>query len=377
MSKRDYYEILGVSRDADEREFKRAYRKRAMAFHPDRNPGDAAAEARFKEAAEAYEVLSDPERRRIYDRFGHDGLDQSRYSTGAGFSSVEDIFGQFSDIFGDVFGFAGTRKKGPKRGRDIRHELELEFEEAIFGASKSFALTREVTCSHCDGHGTADATPAPQCTHCGGEGQVTHTQGFFTLSSTCPKCDGRGVLITDPCKKCDGAGVFRQRRDLNVKIPAGVDEGTRLRVRGEGEPGVHGGPAGDVLVFLSVRPSEDFERDGLDLHHTTTISFVQAALGTTVTIPTLDAPRTIEIAAGTQPDDVVVLEDCGVTHVGGRHVGNLNIHVKVGIPTTLDARQRELLEEFARCSGMDLSYDDPSPAVSAAEGLEIQSGTGE
>lgn len=358
MNKRDYYEILGVRRDASERELKRAYRRLAMKCHPDRNPDDAEAEALFKVAATAYEVLTDPRQRQIYDNFGHEGLDARRGGRGAGFESVEDIFAQFNDLFGDVFGFGEEqrrkREQEPRRGEDIRHELELSFEDAVFGARKAFTLAREVSCGECDGTGAAPGSEPVECAACEGRGEVTLKQGFFSVSSTCKHCQGRGVLLTDACAACQGQGARVEERELNVRIPAGVEDGTRLRIRGEGAPGLRGGEPGDVLVTLRVAESELFERDGLNLHYRAPISFAQAALGCTLRVPTLDGEALCEIPAGAQFGDIHKLEGEGVRHVNGRRTGNLLVHILVTTPTSLSERQRELLRELAALEGVDL-----------------------
>lgn len=358
MSKRDYYEVLGVSRDVGERELKKAYRKLAMEYHPDRNPGDNEAEVKFKEAAEAYEVLNDPEKRKIYDRFGHDGLNGRQ---GAGFSSVDDIFSQFGDVFGDIFGFGRSQRRrgGPSRGADLRLDLELEFEEAAFGTSREVEVPRHSTCGTCEGSGATPGSEAIVCGACQGRGQVHHSQGFFTLSSTCPECRGSGKIITSPCEDCDGSGLVEEVREVNVKIPPGVDDGTRLRLRGEGEAGQKGGPRGDLYVFLHVKPSDIFVREGANLHLEAEISFVQAALGCKLEIPTLEEPTTVTIEPGSQFGDTIVLDDQGIQSINrpGRR-GDLVVHLKVRVPTKLNKKQRELLEEYAEES--DISVKEAS-----------------
>ena len=347
MSKRDYYEVLGVSRDATAKELKKAYRKLAMKYHPDRNPGDKEAESHFKEASEAYEVLSDPEKRARYDQFGHEGLRGA--AAGAGFDSMDDIFSQFGDIFGDMFGFGGRRRRGgPRRGADMRYDLELSFEEAAFGTSKSLTIPRHVKCERCEGSGAEPGTSPTTCPTCQGRGQVHHRQGFFTLSSTCPHCKGTGEFISDPCTECEGKGKTRIEREVEVKVPAGVDTGTRLRLRQEGENGSRGAPRGDLYVFLHVQPSEVFERDGADLHARHEISFVQAALGCEVEAPTLGGESTtITIEPGAQHGDTKVIKNEGIAKLQGSGRGDLYVHLDVQIPTKLSKRQRELLEEYA------------------------------
>jgi molecular chaperone DnaJ len=355
MDKRDYYDVLGVSRDADAQELKKAYRNLAMKFHPDRNPGDEQAEARFKEAAEAYEVLNDPDKRAMYDRFGHDGL-RGGMGGGAGFSSMDDIFSQFGDIFGDVFGFGGRRSRtGPQRGADVRYDMELSFEEAAFGTTRTIVLPRQVPCGTCDGSGAKEGTAPVNCPMCNGRGQIHHTQGFFTLTSTCPQCQGAGKHIAEKCPDCHGRGVQQQEREVSVKVPAGVDSGTRLRLRNEGQAGVRGGPEGDLYVFLFVQPSQVFERDGANLHLRQTISFVQAALGCEIEVPTLGEPKRITIKAGTQHGQTVMLKNEGIAKLQGSGRGDIIVHVEIEIPEKLSQRQRELLEEYAEVSGIEVS----------------------
>ncbi len=357
MSKRDYYEVLGVAKGATGKELKKAYRKLAMKHHPDRNPGDKEAEAAFKEASEAYEVLSNPEKRALYDQFGHDGLrGAGAAGPGAGFDSMDDIFSQFGDIFGDMFGFGGgqRRRGGPRRGADLRYDLELEFEEAAFGTTKSLTIPRHVDCETCDGSGAKPGTTATTCGTCKGRGQVHHRQGFFTLSSTCPHCKGSGEQISDPCPECDGKGKTRVEREVEVTIPAGVDSGTRLRLRQEGEHGSRGAPKGDLYVFLHIQPSEVFERDGADLHLRQEISFVQAALGCEIEVPTLEDTTTVTVNPGTQQGDKKILKNQGLAKLQGSGRGNIIVYFDIQIPTKLSTRQRELLEEYAEESDIDV-----------------------
>lgn len=360
MSKRDYYEVLGLARDASPKDIKSAYRKLAMQFHPDRNPGDEEAEAKFKEAAEAYEVLADEDKRATYDRFGHDGLKGGFRGGGGGFRSVDEIFEQFGDIFGDIFGFGGGGGGNrAARGVDLRMDMELGFEEAVFGTSREIIVPRNIGCSTCDGSGAAPGTERSPCSTCHGRGQVHHAQGFFTLTSTCPHCHGRGSVVETPCEDCEGRGLVREEREVQVTIPAGVDDGTRLRLRGEGESSQGGGPRGDLYVFLRVRPSEQFERDGSDLHFRAPISFVQAALGCELEIPTLEGSEVIEVPAGTQTGEQIVMRERGVPRVNRGSRGNLFIHFFVEVPRELNDRQRELLLEFADSAGIALSLDAP------------------
>lgn len=358
MSKRDYYEVLGVTRDVDERGLKKAYRQLAMEFHPDRNPDDEQAEAKFKEAAEAYEVLSDPEKRQIYDRFGHEGL--SGRMGGAGSGSVEDIFSQFGDIFGDFFGFGRQQRSpdAPQRGADMRLDIELTFEEAVFGVTKEVDVPRHVPCETCDGSGAKPGTEPKACGTCGGRGQVHHSQGFFTLSSTCPTCRGAGKVISDPCDTCHGHGVTEEVKTVSVKVPPGVDDGTRLRIRAEGEAGRKGGPRGDLYVFLHVQASDVFQRDGADLHLKFDLPFVQAALGCEVEIPTLGEPVKIVVKPGTQFGDTHVLRGEGIPRINRGGKGDIIVHFAITIPTKLTEKQRDALEEYAKVS--DIPHKEAS-----------------
>ncbi len=352
MSKRDYYEILGVDRRASEADIKRAYRELAMRHHPDRNPGDAEAESRFKEAAEAYEVLSDARRRRSYDRFGHEGM-SGGHGMGSGFASVEDIFGQFGDVFEDFFGFSKDDTK-PRKGADVQLSLSIDFEDAIFGATTSLEIERSLECDACEGTGAAPDSAVTTCPSCAGDGQVTIGQGLFKLSQTCTRCEGVGSLVERPCGACDGAGELDASRSVSIRVPAGVGEGTKLRVPSEGLPGRHGGPSGDAMVTLEIRPHEHFTRDGLDLHHDAELSFIQAALGCTLSVPTLDAHAPLRVPPGTQHGDVIALEGLGVRHHKGSRVGKLVVRLISTTPTELDDTQRELLRALAAHSGLDV-----------------------
>ncbi|MEO1267009.1 MAG: molecular chaperone DnaJ [Myxococcota bacterium] len=354
MDKPDYYELLGVSRDADERTIKKAYRKMAMKYHPDRNPGDTEAENTFKIASEAYEVLRDPEKRRLYDQFGHAGL-----GGGGGFSGLDDIFSQFGDIFGDLFGGrSGGRRRGPARGPDMRYDLEVPFEEAVFGTKRTIEVPRHCACSHCEGSGAEPGTQPITCPTCGGRGQVYHQQGFFTLTTTCPRCRGKGQIIETPCNECDGTGRERTIREVTVRIPAGVDHGTRLRLRGEGEMGQSkGSTPGDLYVFLSVPQHPVFQRNEFDLHMPLEISFVEAALGARLTIPTLEEDQTITLKPGAQPGQKLILRDAGVPRLNGDGRGDIIAHLQVTIPTELDDTQTDLLRQFAQHSGIQTLPD--------------------
>lgn len=353
MEKRDYYEVLGVSRDAAEAEIKKAYRKLALQFHPDRNPGDREAEEHFKEAAEAYEVLRDSEKRRIYDRFGHEGLQGSGFR---GFSGFEDIFTSFGDIFEGFFGF-GRGQQGRARGRQgrsLRYDLELTLDEAFGGKEQEIVFQRLEHCVACMGSGSRAGTSPRRCSTCRGSGQVLRSQGFFQISTTCPACRGRGEVISDPCPECNGAGKRPLERTLQVKIPAGVDDGSQLRLTGEGEPGEEGGPPGDLFVVIHVKSHPLFQREGDDLACEIPISFVQAALGDTIQIPLLGDEKEdeVKIPAGTQPGHVIQLQGKGMPSLRGyTKRGDLYVRIAVKIPQKLTQRQRELLQEFAESDG--------------------------
>jgi len=346
MSKRDFYDVLGVAKGASQDEIKAAYRKRAFKFHPDRNQDDPEAESKFKEAAEAYEILSNDEKRQTYDRFGHDGVNGNGYG---GFSSNEDIFGAFSDIFGEVFGFssAGGRSNRPMAGSDLRYNLEISFREAAKGAEVSIQIPVEVECETCEGTGAAPGTHPDVCSQCGGSGTMQQSQGFFRISVTCPQCHGQGQTITDPCDDCLGRGSNIKNKDLSVRIPAGVDNNSRLRLRGEGEAGINGGPPGDLYVVIRVTPDDTFERQGQNLIISREISMVHAAVGHRLEVPTLDDPVNLDIPGGTQSGEIFRLRELGLPHLGSTHKGDLLIEIKVKTPTRLTSRQEELLKEFA------------------------------
>ncbi|MDR1359743.1 MAG: molecular chaperone DnaJ [Deltaproteobacteria bacterium] len=348
MAQRDYYEILGVDKKASGEAIKKAYRAIALQLHPDRNPGDAAAEAAFKEAAEAYDLLRDPEKRARYDRFGHAGL-----GGGSGFSSAEDIFSHFGDIFGDFLGFSmgarGARARNlPRQGADLRYNLEISFRQAAKGASIDISIPRSTACPECRGRRTAPGTSTEACRQCGGLGQVRHSQGFFQISVPCPACRGEGVLIPHPCPRCKGRGIIQEMRELKVRIPPGVDSGNRLRLRGEGEGGLNGGPNGDLYVVLNVEDDATFERDGQNLLVTREISFVQAALGDTVEVPCLEeAPLSVAVPKGAQNGEVFRIAGKGLPYPGSNRTGDLLVAIKVLTPTRLNARQEEILREFS------------------------------
>lgn len=345
MSERDYYEVLNVSRSASEQEIKQAYRKLAMRYHPDRNPGDKEAEARFKEAAEAYEVLRDPDKRARYDRFGHAGVQGG--SSSAGFGSAEDIFAHFSDIFGDFFGFStASSASRPMQGMDLRYDLDITFEQAAHGSEVTIKLPKHINCPDCKGTGAANGAKPETCENCNGSGQVRHNQGFFQIAMHCQACHGTGKVIKKPCLRCRGEGLIEDRREISVRIPAGVDNGTRLRIRHEGEPGINGGPPGDLYVILSVEPDPRWRRIGADLLYIKEISFPQAALGHKVEIPGINGALNLDIPKGTQSGSQLRIRGEGMNYPGKAQRGDMIVEVKVRTPTSLSSRQEELLREF-------------------------------
>jgi molecular chaperone DnaJ len=348
MSKRDYYEILGVSKTASEAELKSAFRKLAMQCHPDRHPGDTAAEAKFKELNEAYQVLSDSQKRGAYDRYGHQAFEQ-----GGGGGGNPDFSDFMSDIFDSFFGDA--RRGGPRsangreRGADLRYNLEIGLEDAFAGKNASIRVPTSIACEVCSGTGAKPGSKSRQCPTCGGHGKVRANQGFFSVERTCPTCSGRGEIIDDPCKNCHGAGRVTRERTLSVNIPAGVEDGTRIRLAGEGEAGLRGGPAGDLYIFLSIQPHAIFQRDGADLFCRVPIGLVQAALGGEIEVPTLTGEQArVKIPEGTQTGKQFRLKGKGMSVLRSREVGDLYIQVVVETPQKLTARQRELLQEFER-----------------------------
>ena len=347
MSKRDYYEVLGVARDASPQDVKKAYRRLAMKYHPDRNPDDAQAEANFKEAKEAYEIISDEDKRAAYDRFGHAGVDQQAGfgGGGAGGASFSDIFG---DVFGDIFGGGGggRGRGGAQRGSDLRYTLELDLEEAVRGTSVEIKVPTLENCDPCGGTGAKKGTSPVTCTTCGGTGQVRMQQGFFAVQQTCPACRGSGKMIKDPCGSCRGRGRVEREKTLSVKIPPGVDTGDRVRLAGEGEAGVAGGPAGDLYVQIAVRDHRIFVRDGKDLYCEVPISFPDAALGGELEVPTLDGRVKLKIPAETQTGKLFRLRGKGVVPVRGGAPGDLLCRVVIETPVRLNKKQKELLKEF-------------------------------
>lgn len=359
MAKRDYYEVLGVGKNASADEIKRAYRRMAMKYHPDKNPDNKKeAEAKFKECAEAYEVLSDSGKRQQYDQFGHEGL------RGAGmhdFShmNVEDIFSVFGfdDVFGDLFGGGRrtSRRGGPSRGYDLETGVELTLNEVAKGVEKTIEFTRQDRCDECGGSGSAKGSSPGCCPACGGTGQIARGGGFFQMVSTCPQCRGAGSVITNPCKKCNGSGRVPRKRTVTIKIPAGVHEGQGIRVGGEGEPGHAGGPNGDLYCYVKVKPHDFLERDGNNLIVVVPISFTQAALGTTIEVPTLDGPRQLKIPAGTQYASIFRIKGQGLPDIRTRRTGDQLVQVAIETPTRLNEKQEELLREFAKTESRTVS----------------------
>jgi len=349
---RDYYEILGVVREASAGEIKKSYRKLAMKYHPDRNPGDPEAEARFKEAAEAYEVLSDIQKRRIYDAYGHQGLENSGYS---GPGSAEDIFSSINDLFGDLFGF-GTRSRqrnpnAPIPGDDLRYDMEISFMDAVHGTAREVEVTRRDTCWTCEGSGSRPGYKPEMCPTCHGRGQVIRSQGFFQVSSTCPQCHGAGQIISEPCNDCGGQGLVNRTKKVSIKIPAGVDTGARMRLKGEGEGGRQGGPSGDLYVVIHVQPHEFFLREGQTIFLPFPVPMVSAALGCEVDVPTIDGTAKMKIPAGTQSGERFSLKNEGVPSLRTKSRGDMIVEVQVRTPTQLNKKQKALLKEFAEESG--------------------------
>lgn len=362
-NKRDYYTVLGLGRDATEEDLKKAYRKLAMKHHPDRNPDDTGSEDKFKEAKEAYEVLSDPKKRAAYDQFGHAGVDASA-GFGGGRGPGPEGFGGFADAFGDIFGEIfgqgrGGRGTGMFRGADLRYNLDLSLEEAARGTEAKIRIPTLEQCATCHGTGAKPGTQPKTCTTCGGRGEVRVSQGFFSIQQTCPTCHGTGKIVTDRCETCEGAGRTRKHKTLSVKIPAGVDQDDRIRLAGEGEAGVNGGPSGDLYVVVQLKPHPVFQREGADLHCEMPISFATGALGGEIEIPTLDGQAKIRIPAETQTGQVFRLRNKGIRPVRGSVTGDLYCHVVMETPVKLTARQKELLREFEAISQKDPAAHTP------------------
>ena len=352
MAKRDYYEVLGVARNASEADIKKAYRRLAMKLHPDRNPGDKTAEGKFKEVSEAYEMLSDTQKRAAYDQFGHAGVDPNMgarggagFGAGAAGASFSDIFG---DVFGDIFGGGGggARRQGAHRGADLRYTLELSLEDAVRGTEMQIRIPTLEECTTCKGTGAKPGTQATTCATCGGHGQVRMQQGFFSIQQTCPACRGSGKTIKSPCDTCHGQGRTRATKTLSVKVPAGVDEGDQIRLAGEGEIGESGGPPGDLYVQVRLKPHDLFKRDGDDLHCEMPLSFATVTLGGEVEIPTLDGRANLKIPAGTQTGKVFRLRGKGVRNVRSHETGDLYCHASVETPVNLSKQQKDLLEQL-------------------------------
>jgi molecular chaperone DnaJ len=347
VSKRDFYEVLGVTRTADEQQLKSAYRKLALKYHPDRNPGDRTAEERFKEAAEAYAILADTDKRARYDQFGHAGIAGSGGSP-QGFDPT--IFADFNDIFGglgDLFGFGGSRRRGgPARGSDLRYDLEIKFDEAATGTETTLKIPRDEPCSSCNGSGAAVGTSPEDCSQCLGRGQVRFQQGFLTVARTCSTCGGAGKVVRSPCDVCSGRGSIEKHRKLTVKVPAGIASGQRLRLHGEGEHGQSGGQPGDLYVVIHVKEHEFFHRDGDDLQCAVVVTYPMLVLGGTISVPTLKNDETVHIPKGTPPDSRLRVRGKGLPHVSGRGFGDLYVTLRVEIPTSLSTEQRKLIEEL-------------------------------
>lgn len=357
MAKADFYEILGVAKSADEKELKSAFRKMAMKYHPDKNPGDAEAEKKFKELNEAYETLKDPQKRAAYDRYGHAAFEQGGMGGGGGFGGAQ---GGFSDIFEDIFGemMGGGRARrsagGRERGADLRYNMEISLEEAYNGKTAQIRVPTSITCDVCSGSGAKPGTQPKTCGTCQGSGRVRASQGFFSVERTCPTCHGRGQTITDPCDKCHGQGRVTEERSLSVNIPAGIEDGTRIRLQGEGEAGARGGPAGDLYIFLSVTPHEFFQRDGADLYCAVPISMTTAALGGTFDVGTLDGSKSrVSVPEGTQAGKQFRLKGKGMPVLRSSQTGDLYIQIGIETPQKLTKRQRELLQEFEESSSKE------------------------
>lgn len=368
MAKRDYYEVLGVTKTSSADEIKKAYRKMAVKYHPDKNPGDKEAEDKFKEASEAYEILSDPQKKAAYDQYGHAAFD-ARSRGGGGGGGYHDPFDIFREAFGgggggggsifdDLFGGGGGRRSnpnGPERGADMRYDLEISFEEAALGTTKQISLSRADQCEPCKGTGAAPGSSTKTCTTCGGNGQVIMSRGIFSIQQTCPSCQGAGKTVEKPCKSCRGTGRAEKKSSIELRIPPGVDTGTRLRSSGNGESGLRGGPSGDLYVVLHVREHSIFEREGDNIICELPINFVTATLGGEVEVPTLQGKANIKIPAGTQSSTTFRLRGRGVKSIKGHGTGDLLIRVKVEIPTKLNQKQKAKLEEFAELCGEDVN----------------------
>jgi molecular chaperone DnaJ len=354
VSKRCYYETLEVQRTIDDGGLKSAFRKLAMKWHPDKNPGDSSSEIKFKEINEAYEVLKDPDKRAAYDRFGHAAFEHGNGNGGGGHGFGSDFAHTFSDIFEDLFGMSGGRRGGGQsreRGSDLRYNMEITLEEAFEGKAAQIRIPTSVACEVCSGTGAKAGTKPKPCSTCGGAGKIRHAQGFFTLERTCPACQGRGQMIEDPCAACAGAGRVTRERMLSVNIPAGVEDGTRIRLAGEGEAGLRGGPPGDLYIFLSLAPHEFFQRDGADLHCRVPISMITAALGGEFEVPSIDGAKArVKVPGGTQTGRRFRLTSKGMPVLRSKQMGDMYVQVSVETPQNLTKKQRELLTEFEKLS---------------------------
>ncbi len=364
MAKRDYYEILEVSSDETAEGIKKSYRRLAIKFHPDKNPGDKSAEEKFKELSHAYEILSDPQKRAAYDQYGHDAFDPRARARGGGGGGFHDPFDIFRDVFGgggggsgsifeNLFG-GGQDPTGPQRGDDLRYDLQITLEEAALGCEKEITVTKPDKCDSCNGSGAEPGSKMRQCGTCGGRGQVLTSRGIFSIAQTCPHCKGAGRILEKPCKKCAGNGKHERTSKIKLRIPAGVEGGSRLRSSGNGEAGLRGGPAGDLYVFLQVKQHEIFSREGDDLLCEVPVSFVQATLGAEIEVPTLESRATVKIPAGTQPGTLLRLKGRGVKNLQGYGQGDLHVRVQVEVPTHLNSEQKQKLQEFsALCDGKE------------------------
>ena len=365
MNQRDYYEVLGIARNATSEEIKKAYRKQALKYHPDRNPGNAEAEDKFKQAAEAYSVLIDTEKRSLYDRYGHAGL---RSQAGSGFSGFdssvfqgfEDILGDFFKFgFGDIFGGGRRRSRRAQSGRDLALNVSISLEEAASGVEKKIKLNRAEYCPVCDGSGMKPGTEKVSCPQCRGKGQIRYQQGFFTVARDCPRCEGAGEIISSPCEECKGSGKVKKKKTVEFKVPPGVENGMRLRLTGEGEAGAQGAPRGDLYITIRVKPHKIFQRDGDNLYCETHISFPKAAIGTKIEVPTLDGKEEMNIPAGIQSGEILKMKNKGIRNINNHQKGDLFIQVHVDTPKNLSKEQEELLRKFAESRGDNLEeYDN-------------------
>jgi molecular chaperone DnaJ len=353
MTKRDYYEVLEITKSANGDEIKKAYRRLALKYHPDRNGGDEGAEEKFKEAAEAYEVLSDTEKRQLYDQFGHAGLQQSGFE---GFRNFDDIFSSFGDIFEDFFGFGprGGGRDPRRRGVDLRYDLTIDFMDAYRGLETEIDISRHEPCAECHGTGARDGASPAVCNTCGGRGQVTRSQGFFSVSTTCPSCRGSGAVITDPCRQCRGAGMIRRPKRLSLRIPPGVETGSRLRLQGEGES-AGGGPPGDLYVYIQVAEHDTFQRDGDNVYVAVPITYSQAVLGGSTQIPTLDGEDTLSVTQATRSGKEFRLPGKGMPRLRGRGRGDLVVVVYIETPTEVGKEEEELLRKLADIEGVEVA----------------------